>query len=231
MGMSNAAVFIKLQNSEELNIKETIKELFGEYTDIKSKWEGGFDFRNSDSIVISLHENGIRIMNSEFVNKVLIKRSPETIQKLYAYFNSPKLMMAYMHYDSGDTFGYGCIEEGIMKRFRYSVSTDWVTHDFGHPYDEELNILNGQIYYEEDEYGDREYLYRRLDDPSNPRSYHFINSEIANEVMKNKIGFGFYDENVEAKSYYITLKSDKKQVQQNPIKTKSKGIFGKLFGN
>lgn len=231
MGMSNAAVFIKLENSNDFHVEEVVKELFGDHQEIKTSWENGFDFRSVENIIYSVHNNGIRIMNSEFVNQILINRSQDSISKLYKLFKSPKLIMAYMHYDSGDSFGFGCIEEGYFKRFRYSLSTDWVTHDFGHPYDEELSILNGQIYYQEDEYGDREYLYKRLDDPNNPRSYHFINSEIANEVMKSKIGFGFYDENVETESYYITLKPSEKQIQESPNRTKSKGFFGKLFGN
>ena len=228
MGMSNAAVFVKLDNPEEFNIEETAKELFGEFDVIKSTWEGGFDFRRPNNIVISIHGNGIRIMNSEFVNEILIKRSPETTQKLYNYFKCPDLIMAFMHYDSGDSFGYGCIENGAMRRFRYSLSTDWITRDFGHPYDEELNILNGEIYYMEDEYGDKEYLYKRLDDPENPKSYHFINSEITNEVMQSKLGFGLYDENIENESYYITLKE--KQIQPKVEKSKSPGFLGKLFG-
>jgi hypothetical protein len=231
MGMSNAGVFIKLENSNEFEVGEIVNTLFGDRIEIKTSWENGFDFRSSDNIIVSFHSNGIRIMNSEFVNEILVKRSLEAINKLYKLFNSPKLIMAYMHYDSGDSFGFGCIQDGIFKRFRYSTSTNWVTHDFGQPYDEELNILNGQIYYEENEYGGREYLYKRLDDLMNPRSYHFINSEIANEVMKNKIGYGFYDENIEAKSYYIILKPNEKQIQQNPIETKPKGFFGKLFRN
>jgi hypothetical protein len=231
MGMSNAAVFIKLENSNEFEVDEVVKTLFGDHLEIKTSWESGFDFHAKENVIVSFHSNGIGIMNSEFVNQVLIKRSREAISELYKLFNSPKLIMVYMHYDSGDSFGFGCIQDGFFKRFRYSLSTDWVTHDFGQPFDEELNILNGPIYYEEDEYGDREYLYKRLDDPKNPKSYHFINSEIANEVMKNKIGYGFYDENVEAKSYYITLKPNEKQMQQNPNKTKPKGLFGKMFEN
>jgi len=228
--MSNAAVFIKLENPNEFDIVDVVKALFGDNQEIKTSWESGFDFRGKGNIILGVHSNGIRIMNSEFVNQILVTRSQETISKLYKLFKSPKLIMTYMHYDSGDSFGFGCIEDGYFKRFRYSLSTDWVTHDFGHPYDEELNILNGQIYYEEDEYGDREYLYKRLDDPNKPRSYHFINSEIANEVMKVKLGFGFYDENIESESYYITLKPKEKLIQQSSIETKSKGLFDKLFG-
>lgn len=231
MGMSNAAVFIKLENSSEFDISKIVQTLFGDHEKIKTSWENGFDFRSAENIIVNYHSNGIRIMNSEFVNQILIERSQKTINKLYNLFNSPKLIMIYMHYDSGDSFGFGCIQDGYFNRFRYSLSTDWVTHDFGQPFDEELNILNGPIYYEEDEYGEREYLYKRLDDPNNPRSYHFINSEIANEVMKNKIGYGFYDENVEAKSYFVTLKPNEKQIQQNPDKTKPKGLLSKLFGN
>lgn len=224
--MSNAAIFIKLDNPKEFNINDVAKEFFGEYEVIKSSWESGFDFRTSENILVGVHENGIRIMNSGFVNEILIKRSPETTQKLYNYFNSPQLIMAYMHYDSGDSFGFGCIEDGVMRRFRYSLSTDWVTHEFGYPYDEELNILNGDLYYLEDEYGNKEYLYKRLDDPENPRSFHFINSDITNEVMKTKIEFGLYDVNIENEIYYITLKE--KEIQ--PQKKKSTGILGKLFG-
>jgi len=229
MGLANAGVFIKLEKPNDFTIEEVVRNLFGDYSDIESKWGDGFDFRNKENLIISYHPNGIRIMNSELVEQVLEKRSPEIIQKLYNYFNSPALMMVYMHYDSGDSFGFGCIEDGMMTRFRYSVSTDWVTHDFGLPFDEELNILNGRLYYEEHEEGEREYLYNRLDYPDEPRSYDYINSDIANEVMLNKIGFGLEDVNPDAKTHYVTLKP-KEKLQPQSEKKKPKGFLGKLFG-
>lgn len=210
MGLSIAGVFVKLKNPSEFGIEEVVKELFGDYQEIKSTWEDGFDFRNKDNLIISYHENGIRILDSELVTQVLEKRLTDVIQKLYNYFQSPELMLVFMHYDSGDSFGFGCIQDGVMTRFRYSVSTDGITYDYGLPFDEELNILNGRIYYVEDEDGDRVYLYNRLDSPDVENAYHFINSDIANEVMLTKIGFGLDDEYLDGKTYYVTLKLDEK---------------------
>jgi len=190
IGMSNAAVFIKLEDPNQYKIEDIVNELFGSLITITDKATNEFDFRNENSIIIAYHENGIRIMNSNFVNQILVERSKEVINKLNTLFNKPKLILTYMHYDSGDSFGFSLIENGQIKRFRYSLSTDWVTQEFGNPLDVELNILNGEIYYEENEYGERNYLYKRKDDINNPRSMHFINSELTNEVMLSKLGFG-----------------------------------------
>ena len=206
MGMSNAAVFIQLENPKQYKIEDIVSQIFGSIESISDKAPSDFDFRNENSLMIGYHNDGIRIMNSNFVNQILVERSQIMINKLNTFFNKPKIILAYMHYDSGDSFGYTLIENGFIKRFRYSLSTDWITHDFGYPLDVELNILNGQIYFEEDEYGDRNYLYKRIDDIENPRSLHFINSELANEIMIAKIGFGIYDDHVNIPLNYVIYK-------------------------
>jgi hypothetical protein len=213
MGMSNAAVFIKLDNPEDYQ-HEKIADFF--FENIESIKEGNssdwFDFREANKVIIDITENGIGIMNADFVFKVIVNRNASLISKLYKYFNYPETILAYMHYDSGDSFGFCYVKNGDVKRFRYSLSDDWVTHDYGDPLDEELDILNARLFFEEEEDEDddgektRDYLYQ-VEGEKEPRSYHFINSDLAEVVMQAKLGFGLYeDRGTQSVAKFVTLK-------------------------
>lgn len=212
MGMSKAAVFIKLENPNDYKLEKIAENFFNSIVSIKDEWQSGFDFRHSNKIIIEFYKNGISIVNSDFVNQILINRDKHLIAKLYKYFNFPETILVYMHYDSGDTFGFCYIKCGEINRFRYSLSTDYVTCDFGNPLDEELKVLNSQIHYQEDENGEEDdfgdiikyYMYK-IEGEAKSRSYHFINSHLTSVVMTAKLGFGLYDEDTQRAAKFITL--------------------------
>jgi hypothetical protein len=213
MGLTTAGVFIKLDNPQDFIHEKIAAFFFEDIMSIKDNCPSFFDFRHPYQIIIDIFENGICIRNSDFVNKIIVKRDKQHIAKIYEYFGHPKTILAYMHYDSGDSFGFCYVKNGNVKRFRYSLSTDWVTCDYGNPLDEEIDILNAPISFEiidkehRDNDGDeyRYYSYTAAGETNN-RSYHFINSHLASVVMKAKIGYDFYEEDdVKSKAKYVTL--------------------------
>ncbi len=230
MGMSTAAVYIKVNDPKKFQVENVIEAFFGAFSDISETFPKGFEFRKPNYVVIRYHKSGVLISNAEFVNQVLIKRNGELINKIYEFFEKPKTILAYMHYDSGGSYGFSYIEKGEIKRFRYSTSTDWVTHDYGPPLDEELNILGGQILFEKDEYGERHYLYTQYDLPEKLNDYNTINSDLTNVVMIAKMGYGFYSENQNLENVYVTLDSPTEtSSKENKTKPK-KGLLDRLFG-
>jgi hypothetical protein len=213
MGLTTAGVFIKLDNPQDFTHEEIAEYFFENVMNIKDDCPPFFDFRYPYKIIIDISENGICIMNSDFVNKIIIQRDKQHIAKIYEYFGHPETILAYMHYDSGDSFGFCYVKNGNIKRFRYSLSTDWVTCDYGNPLDEELDILNAPISFEiiykdhRDNHGDeyREYSYTVAGE-MHKRSYHFINSHLASVVMKAKIGYDFYEDiDIKSNVKYVTL--------------------------
>jgi hypothetical protein len=212
MGLTVAGVFIKLNNPQDFTHEKIANYFFENVMSVKDDCPTFFDFRLPYQIMIDISENGICIYNSGFVYQIIQKRDKQHIAKIYEYFGHPETILAYMHYDSADSFGFCYIKNGNVKRFRYSLSSDWVTYDYGNPLDEELDILNAPLSFEideeeEDDDGDemRHYFYV-IAGETKERSYHFINSHLASVVMKAKIGYGFYEEiNIKSISKYVTL--------------------------
>ena len=112
MGLTTAGVFIKLDNPQDFTHEEIAECFFENVMSTKDDCPPFFDFRYPYKIIIDISENGICIRNSDFVNKIIIKRDKEHIAKIYEYFGHPETILAYMHYDSGDSFGF-C----YVKRF------------------------------------------------------------------------------------------------------------------
>ena len=112
-------------------------------------------------------------------------------------------------------------------------SGNWTTVDYGIPLEEEFTILNGEIFTEGDP-EDPDFLYRRLDDPNTSRVYHFICSDLADEVMKNRIGYSLYSEDIFDNELVVIFENSDDPIQE-PVKQpkieKRKSIFGKLFGS
>jgi len=230
MGMKNAAVYIKLSNPEKYKVENIITQLFGEFEKTSDQRTEGFEFRKPNYVLVSYHQNGIILRNAQFIAEIIVNRKQELINRIYEFFDRPEVILGYMNYSSGGSFGFSYIENGKIIRFRYSLSTDEVTHDFGHPLEEELNIINGRIFYVVDENNEREYLYNTVDDPEKSNSYYFYNSHLTDEVMKAKIGFGLEPATFETKDIYVTLKNQSVEIPKKTKKDTKKNFFERLFG-
>ena len=106
MGMSNAAVFIKLADSKKYKVDNIINHLFGKFENISNLRTEGFGFRKPNYVLVSYHQNGLIIRNAQFINEVLVKRNRELIKRIYDFFDKPEVILTYMHYDSGGSFGF-----------------------------------------------------------------------------------------------------------------------------
>ncbi|SDR97257.1 hypothetical protein [Winogradskyella sediminis] len=199
--LTPSGIFIKTDISK-YDYDEIFKHFFGANYEKNDNWFNGFDTRDEKSIRITFHEQGIIITNFHFTQKVLVNGNKELIEKIYNYFDQPDLIYSYMHYDSGDSFGFRLIQKGKTTRYRFSLSSDWVTKDFGNPIEAELEILNSKLYYETER---KEFLIYKLENEKTPRNYHFINSHLASVVMEHFFGFNFH-QYIEAENYYFTRK-------------------------
>eukprot|EP01093_Parvamoeba_rugata_P012093 TRINITY_DN346_c0_g1_i16.p2 TRINITY_DN346_c0_g1~~TRINITY_DN346_c0_g1_i16.p2 ORF type:complete len:231 (-),score=39.42 TRINITY_DN346_c0_g1_i16:446-1138(-) len=199
--LTPSGIFIKTDISK-YNSEDIFKHFFGVNYEKNDSWFNGFDTRDENSIRITFQEQGIIITNLYFTQKVLVIGDKELINRIYNYFDQPELIYSYMHYDSGDSFGFRVIQKGKTTRYRFSLSTDWVTKDFGNPIEAELEVLNSKLYFETER---KEFLMYQLKNEKNPRNYHFINSHLACVVMEHFFGFNF-QQYIESVNYYFTKK-------------------------
>lgn len=222
--MSIAGIFVKLNNPTEFNLDEITIMLFGEFISNSEICPSGFDIRNQENRILSRYKNGVSIADADIVNQILVEGNKELIAKIFGYFNQPQSIIAYMHYDSGDSFGFRYIENGWTKRYCYKID-GMQTVEYGVPLPEEIKILNRELFYQGDI--EDEFLCYYIDEErTQSNAYHFRSSALACEVMRSKIGHDFYDESVKRSSIYYTY--EKEIIPKKPVK-EERGILRMLF--
>ena len=217
MGMSICALYINVEETSEGKITSSLENLYGQFFKIYEKWDNEIKGLNLIFRSVSFYDSGIILWDDELAMDIIAKQSQESVNKIYNLFDQPTFMLAFMHYDSGDSFGFSYIEKNEIVRYRYDLSNEIGHKEYGKPLEEEKSILEGEFY----ELDDGEKLYKRTDDIDNPRSYHFICSELANEVMKAKIGFDLYSDESIRNSKIFTFK-------QKNEKDRKKNVFNSL---
>jgi len=195
MGMSIGAVYV------ETNTTASHEEIFRTIVDkpykIYDTYKSGLDFRDSDVFYISKNSKGFQILNADLVKKI------------YRSYNSPKSILGYIRYDSGDSYGFTYIEDGVYRRAKYNYGNK--NADYGKPLEEEIEILTSKFYRDPEAYGENEedspILYK-MEGEEHPRMKHFINLHLAETVMSHRIGFTMEENNEFVTKYFVTRKEE-----------------------
>lgn len=190
MGMRMCGLFIKKENLTVDLVKELIVPIYGSPDDVLSNATSK-DLQNLNKwLSINFYSNGIILWDQELTLDILTKQDTEKIELIYNSFEKPAEIIAFMHFDSGDSFGFSYIRDGEIHRYRYSLSNEIGDREFGDPLPEEKVITEAEVVVLKDE----DEVYYRLDNREHACSFHFICSELANEVMQHRIGFNMYDD-------------------------------------
>ena len=221
--MRICGLYIEVKNHTEETIKEALENIYGQFSKVYEKWNKEIKELNLLFRSVSYCENGIILWDQELALDIMTKQSQEAINNIYNAFDHPSCMLAFMHFDSGDSFGFSYIVKNEIIRFRYNLSNEIGHKEYGTPLEEEKIILDGKFY----EIDDGEKLYKRLDDIENPRSYHFICSELANEVMRVKIGYDMNSDEINANYKIFTFRQEdeKSNVEKENIFTRLKKLL------
>lgn len=208
MGLSAAGIFVKT-NSTTLSHEEIVTTLFGTIDKVMDEHQGGFDIREQGKVIVRKRENGYNIASADIAQKILVEGNRSEIAKVYGLFgDSLEFIIAYMHYDSGDSFGFRVIENEETIRYRYSLGGEYITKEFGLPLDEELEVLNKPLYCEVEEDGDEIYreIYHYADEQEKfAMSYDFYNSHLAEKIMQKRLGFTFHNEYFDKDSKFFIV--------------------------
>jgi len=86
---------------------------------VRSKQE--FDTRMPGKYLVVKCQDVLTIYNMEFTAKFFERQDTQGVQRFIDYFKTPELIFAHEHYDSGGTYSYALIYNGVLKRqFRSS---------------------------------------------------------------------------------------------------------------
>lgn len=183
MGASNGGIALRVDTSK-IELQNIVKHLFG--NDFEKR-DNFCDTRNSDCVYIGKTKDFLIIINTDFADKFFETQKTENIQQYLNYFSNPDFVFAFEEYDSGGTYSYSLIYNGIIKRQFRSICYETKT-DFGELEQAEIKWQNAEMI--KDDLGDGEFeiLYK---DPTKDFS---CNKEqlpqvILQELMLEKLGF------------------------------------------
>ena len=187
MGASNGGIAIKTDTSK-VELLNVVKDLFG--NDFE-KSDSYCDSRNNDCVYIGKTKEFLIIVNTDFAYKFFENQNTESIQNYLDYFSKPDFVFAFEEYDSGGTYSYSLIYNGIVTRQFRSISYD-TKIDFGNLEQAELKWKNAETIKDDSEDGEYEILYK---DPT--RDFSCLKEQLPQvmlqELMYEKLGFASWN--------------------------------------
>ncbi|MGB8191194.1 MAG: hypothetical protein WCF67_04700 [Chitinophagaceae bacterium] len=183
MGASNGGIAIKTDTSK-IDLLTVVKDLFGKDFE---KSDSSCDSRKSDCVYAGKTKDFLVIVNTGFADKFFRNHNTDLIRKYLEYFSNPEFVFAFEEYDSGGTYSYSLIYNGVVKRQFKSLSYE-TTIDFGEPEPIELKWKNAETTTEDLGDGEFETLYKHPEkDFSCPKGQ--LPQVILQELMLEKLGF------------------------------------------
>lgn len=158
MGLSTAGLIFK-PTPDTPEEQEMIRRAFGEalHPVMGSEAQASHDVRYPDNIAVE-STNGATCIYAGAPADQMIFDSKELAPEVFAALGSPAFIVVFCLYDSGGSFGYAIIENGVRVRLRlYSNDT---TSDQGTPMHCELPWLRAEQFFDEE---DEEMVFRNTE--------------------------------------------------------------------
>lgn len=168
-----------------------VQELFGGEFQRSDRRPDRFDSRKPGDVCVQLKGEVCSIFNWKLVEPYFAQGAD--VGPLWEKLNKPSIMIAFCHFDSGDTYGYVIFEEGSRTRSRFSsagrLSETGVARDF------ETQWLNAKKYVENPDDPPEEHqviLYQ--DNPRKDVPYRQLTAHLLREAMECQFGSYVLDE-------------------------------------
>ena len=128
MGASIGAVAFKVDTAG-FELRRVVQDFFGEaYAAVA----GHCDTRDEHCVFAGKTAEWVIIGNTGFADRFFLAQDTLAIEKYLTYFGTPELVFAFEEYDSGGSYGYSLIYDGVLKRQVRTRSYE-KTIDFGEP--------------------------------------------------------------------------------------------------
>lgn len=185
MGLSTAGLAFR-PNASTLDEQALVRMAVGSSLDPAAA-EQVHDIRVPGNVAIESRNGATFIYNGEIAAKILFERR-SLEPAVFAALGAPELVVAFCHYDSGGSFGYAIIKDGITVRSR--MHTQEKTVDEGTPNAFEMPWLTAEPFIEEE--GEPP-AYRNLE-TGDVTSEPYITAHLLGQVMDAFFGVVPWDE-------------------------------------
>lgn len=155
MGTSCGGIAIKTDTTK-IDLHKVVKTIFGNEFE---KSESYCDSRTNNCVYIGKTKDCLVIINSHLTNTFLEKIKAKDIQAYLKLFFNSDFIFVFEVYDSGGTYSYTLLYNGIVKR-QFKVVVDETVIDFGEPDPIEQKWRNGTPIKEDLGGGEFQLLYK-----------------------------------------------------------------------
>lgn len=122
----------------------------GQVVAIEQPQQGTFDIRNPLDVMVLVFGDVYFICNHDLIWDLLENPTQAATQR-HCVLGAPDCLLAFCHYDSGDSYGYAFIERGERTRSRLQTSGEPALIEYGTPKAFETRWLTAEFYLEEDD--------------------------------------------------------------------------------
>jgi hypothetical protein len=130
-----------------LGEQDLVQRIFGSSAVPPSDTYFVHDIRVPGNVTVESRNGAIFVYESEFSGKVLFE-GQSLDPAVFAALGSPELLVIFCHYESGGSFGYAIVKNGMTVRSRVYMA--WKTKDEGVPNEFELPWLQAETFIEEE---------------------------------------------------------------------------------
>jgi hypothetical protein len=170
-----------------LHEQELVRVVFGSSPIQPSEMQKSHDIRLPGNVAVE-SKNGVTFLyNGEIAGKIVFE-GQALEPAVFAALGAPELVLVFCHYDSGDSFGYAIVKDGVTVRSR--VHTLDKTTDQGVPHEFELPWLQAEPFIEEE--GEPP-AYRNLK-TGEVASESYVTARLLAEVMNAFFDFAPWDD-------------------------------------
>ncbi|WP_397452408.1 hypothetical protein [Pseudomonas sp. NA-150] len=180
----------------------------GQAVKIEPSLRSSFDIRNHSDVLVQVFGNVIVINNNQIAWDMLEDPASDVTQR-HRVLGAPEMLLAFCHYDSGDSYGYAFIERGERTRSRLQTGVPAVV-EFGTPKDFESRWLSAPFYLEDDDcpIDQRRKIYfqgeREVEVPEAE-----ITRRLLEEALRMNFGICPWDEDIDPVSHFFRLTAEK----------------------
>jgi hypothetical protein len=200
MGVAQAGVAFR-PRAEIADLPRFVSELFGEeYVEIAHPNVREFDIRHGGDVMVQNFDGAIFVCSGDLAWGHL-KDVGSDLLLLYHQLGSPTTFTVFCNYDSGGSYGYVLVENGVRKRSRLQTTGGPQLPpliEYGTPNSIEQRWLTAESYLEEDDcpLDERQRVFY-LENPRVEVGEHYLTKQILDETLIAQFGVCPWDAEVE----------------------------------
>lgn len=203
MGVSQAAIAFHRPQAD-FNPEQVIAQLFNKRVEVLPQRPPRFDAEAADEVVVEQYGD-TWVISSAALAIPLLEQPHAITRDLHRSLGSPAMIVPFCQYESGGTYGYALIENGVLTRSRLQ-NLDNPAQQFGPLKPFEALWASAEFYLEEDDCPDdeRQKIYylgdRELEVPE-----HGLASRLGYEALMEYVGICPWDNSLEPRVWYLRL--------------------------